>query len=486
MQVFFCQHVLIFQSSMKNRNSDNLNILHLLPCALLLLISVQMNGQNTLLYGKAVDYSSKEISFYTISDPILHQKSELATTTVSGDGNFSVLISPANTIEIYTDLEKYCGTMVIEPNKNYQITLPPFSPRSVAEARSVYFKPTLYWLGLPGTGNSDLNFAVRSFLTDYNLEMVKNTAQIYQQKSKVILTEIMDRLDKKYESYKLPYFKTLKKFTFSELEYIVNQNNAGYVIKKYFASQPIELNNPAYQKAFETIFTDFLRKESQDIKNQKLVGLTNEGKYNELVAFFKERGYSEEFAELAVLKGLNDGYYTGIFTKEGVLKAIETARSEAKQTEIQMIANQVKRKLTFLSIGGKAPSFRLSDQNGEPVTLDQFRGKYVYLNFINSKSPDCKREIEALIPLERKLKQLLTVLSISLDDDYYKATTLWKSKGCSWKIVDGAKQKQLIKEYNAFVTPAFFLISPDGTLRLSQAPSPTHDFETIFLKIIRN
>jgi len=97
---------------------------------LILLIPVQLSAQKSLLYGKAVDFSTKEISFYTISDPILNQKSELATTTIASDGTFSVLLPITQTIEIYTDLEKYCGTMVVEPGKNYQITLPPFSPRT--------------------------------------------------------------------------------------------------------------------------------------------------------------------------------------------------------------------------------------------------------------------------------------------------------------------------------------------------------------------
>ena len=118
---------------------------------LVLLIAGQLSAQRTVLYGKAPDYSSREISFYTITEPILHEKTELATTTVANDGSFSVIFSSNQTIEIYTDLEKYCGTMVVEPGKNYHVELPPFSPRTSAEANSVFFKPAQYWLGLPGT-----------------------------------------------------------------------------------------------------------------------------------------------------------------------------------------------------------------------------------------------------------------------------------------------------------------------------------------------
>ena len=110
---------------------------------LLSLISVQLNAQKSVLSGKALDYSSKEITFYTIPDPVLRQKLELASTKVATDGTFSVTLPVNQTIEIYADLEKFCGTMVIEPGKNYTITLPPFSLRNSNEAHSSYFKPAL-------------------------------------------------------------------------------------------------------------------------------------------------------------------------------------------------------------------------------------------------------------------------------------------------------------------------------------------------------
>ena len=257
-------------------------------------------------------------------------------------------------------------------------------------------------------------------------------------------------------------------------------------MKKYFATQTCELNNPGYQRAFEILFTDFLRKQSQDIKNQKITDLVNQGKHNELVTFFEERGFKKELAELAVLKGLYDGYYSGNFTKAGIIRTLEIAQSDAASSEHQTIANQIRRSLTFLAIGGKAPSFRLSDINGELITMDQFKGKYVLLSFINSSSSDSRREIEAMVPLERRLRQVLSIVTVALDENYERATNLWKTKHYSWELLDGAGQKQLIKNYNASITPAFYLIAPDGTMRLSQAPFPTHDFETIFLKIIRD
>ena len=453
---------------------------------LLSLISIQLDAQKSILSGKAVDYSAKEIIFYTIPEPILRQKLELATTKVATDGTFSVTLPISQTIEIFTDLEKYCGTMVVEPGKNYVVTLPPFSLRTSNEAHSSYFKPTPYWLGLPGTDNNDLNFAVRSFVTEFNLETVKNSVPIYQNKSKEVVNEIITRLEQKYSANQNEYFKTLKRYYYAELEYIVNQRTPKPVIQKYFATKSVQLHHPVYQRAFETMFTDFLRKQSQDIQNREIVQLTNSGNYLKLVSLFENRGYKKEFAELVVLKGLNDGYYTNTFAKEGVMKAIEMAQTATISAILQPIAHQIKHKLSLLAVGGKAPAIKLSNLKKSQVTLDQFRGKFIYLSFFNSKSSDCRAELDSIVSIEKRLRQVLTVVSVALDDDFDEAVKLWNSKGYKWELLNGSKQKQLIINYNASITPAFYLIDPDGALKLSQAPSPTHGFEPLFLKMFRD
>ena len=452
---------------------------------LLFLTAAQLCGQGVVLTGKAAGYSAKELTFYTIPDPVLHRRLELATVKIAADGTFSAELSIDHTVEIYVDLEKYCGTMVIEPGKNYRIALPPFSLRTADEAHSAYFKAAPFWLGMPDADNSDLNFTVRSFITDYNFETVKNTIAIYRQKSKEIVAQIQDRLEKKYSSNQNEYFRILKRYYFAELEYAVNQNAPEFVIQKYFTNKPLHLTHPIYQRAFEALFTDFLRKQSQNIQNRKIISLTNSGNYIDLVRFFTNKGYQKEFAELVVLKGLYDGFYTGSFLKQGIIKAIETAQTSILSPELQSIAQEIKSKLTLLSIGSKAPAIKLFNLKNELVTLDEFSGKYVYLSFFKSTSSDCKTELDSIVSIEKRLRQVLYCVSVSLDADFSNASKLWASKKYTWALLNGSKQNQLIINYNASTSPVFYLISPDGTFQLSPAPSPTQGFEPLFLKLLR-
>jgi len=450
------------------------------------LVTLQLKAQNTVISGKAVDYIGKEILFYTYSDPVMHQKHELGNTKVGADGSFSISLSINQTMEVYADLEKYTGTFIAEPGRNYIITLPPFTTRTTTEARSPYFQPTLYWFGLPQTDNKDLNFAVRYFLTEYNLETVKNTTSIYQNASKETVNEIIQRLDQKCSENKSDFFITLKNYYYAELEYLVYQRTPEILIEKYFAHKPLKLQNPAYQSSFKLLFTDFLRKEAQDYHNRKITSLVNSGNFTGLVSFFESKGYRKDFAELAVLKGLYDGYYTGGFNKESILKALDQAQKSALSETLIPIVALIRHKLTSLAAGGKAPAIELISWKNEPVTLEKYRGKFVYLIFFKSASKECRAELDSIVPLEKKFRQALSIVSIATDEHFESDVKLWKEKGYGWELLNGTNKKQLISKYNAETVPAFFLLAPDGTFLLSPALPPSHDFESAFLKIFRD
>lgn len=450
------------------------------------LAALQLKAQYTVISGKAVDYSGKEILFYTYSEPVVHQKHELGTVKVGADGSFSISFSINQTTEIYADLEKYTGTLIAEPGRNYIITLPPFTPRTTVEARSPYFQPTLYWFGLPQTDSKDLNFAVRYFLTEYNLEAVKNTTAIYQNASKETVNEIIQRLEQKCSENKSDFFITLKKYYYADLEYAVNQRTPDIPIEKYFEKNPIKLQNPAYQRSFKSLFTDFLRKEAQDYHNRKITSLVNSGNFTGLVSFFESKGYRKDFAELAVLKGLYDGYYTGSFNKESILKALDQAQKADLSEPLVPIVTLIRHKLISLAVGGKAPAIELTNRENKLVTLEKYRGKFVYLIFFKSASAECRAELDSIVPLEKKFRQALSIVSIATDEHFESDVKLWKEKGHAWELLNGSNKKQLISKYNAETVPAFYLLAPDGTFLLSPALPPSHDFESMFLKIFRD
>lgn len=67
--------------------------------------------------------------------------------------------------------------------------------------------------------------------------------------------------------------------------------------------------------------------------------------------------------------------------------------------------------------GPTAPDFSLKDLSGQTVTLEQYRGKVVLLDFWATWCPPCRMTIPMLIKLQDKYRDDgLVILGISIDD----------------------------------------------------------------------
>lgn len=71
----------------------------------------------------------------------------------------------------------------------------------------------------------------------------------------------------------------------------------------------------------------------------------------------------------------------------------------------------------MLEIGSQAPDFTLPDQNGEPISLSDFRGQTVVLYFYpRDSTPGCTRQARAFAGVHEELQALgAVVLGVSRD-----------------------------------------------------------------------
>lgn len=122
------------------------------------------------------------------------------------------------------------------------------------------------------------------------------------------------------------------------------------------------------------------------------------------------------------------------------------------------------------SPGSKAKSFNTVDINGNPISLDQFKGtNYVLLDFWATWCKPCREESPFLIELHTKFKSKgLEIISIANDDTRKEA---WKKviqddKTGAWiHVLQGAGTlNDLGLQYAIQPIPAKILIGKDGTI----------------------
>jgi thiol-disulfide isomerase/thioredoxin len=136
-----------------------------------------------------------------------------------------------------------------------------------------------------------------------------------------------------------------------------------------------------------------------------------------------------------------------------------------------------------------SPKFiNYENYDGSKTSLDDLKGKYVYVDVWATWCPPCRKEIPYLQKVEKKYhNKNIAFVSISLDKE--KDKTKWK-KMINDKKMGGiqlfaGKDETFTKGYNIRGIPRFILIDPKGNITNANAPRPsnTKAIEQLFAKI---
>ena len=131
------------------------------------------------------------------------------------------------------------------------------------------------------------------------------------------------------------------------------------------------------------------------------------------------------------------------------------------------------------SVGRRAPEFRLPKLDGEFVSLSDFLGYVVLLEFWQSTCPGCITSTPHLEALRRAYgEQGLVVLLISLDGSARDAQRFLEESGYNgFVVVREARPISVgtMAEYSVTGTPTAFLIDRTGVIRYRGFPSGIAD-----------
>ncbi len=113
-----------------------------------------------------------------------------------------------------------------------------------------------------------------------------------------------------------------------------------------------------------------------------------------------------------------------------------------------------------------APAFTLTDSKGASVSLSQYRGRVVLLDFWATWCHGCKVEIPWYMQFGKKYKHDgLTVLGVSMDENWKLVKPFLKEKKMKYPVVLG--NDEVAKRYGLSAMPMTLLIDRDGNIASS-------------------
>jgi peroxiredoxin len=122
---------------------------------------------------------------------------------------------------------------------------------------------------------------------------------------------------------------------------------------------------------------------------------------------------------------------------------------------------------TVTAMGATAPNFTQNDVNGNPVSLSDYKGKYVLVEFWASWCAPCRAESPNLIKQYAAFKDKgFEILGVSVDSDKAKWMEAIQKDGLTWTQVSDLKgwESEARKVYGISGVPANFLVDPNGKI----------------------
>ncbi len=149
------------------------------------------------------------------------------------------------------------------------------------------------------------------------------------------------------------------------------------------------------------------------------------------------------------------------FRNTQIAKASQNASSGSKGDAIQII-----RDLDGIPAGVKAPNLSLDSSTGRKISLNDYRGKTLFLSVWRSNCPYCQREAPGIRALYEEMKTHpdIEFLGLSVDSNKKDALAFIKKYKIAYPVLfdPGAATIQYSAALATEGVPIVYIISPSG------------------------
>ena len=206
-----------------------------------------------------------------------------------------------------------------------------------------------------------------------------------------------------------------------------------------------------------------------------ITGSSMQDEANQLNALVQKNPNNETAIRIDYIKShpnsLSSGFQLMIFSSrlgKDTSKLLYDGFSErVKQSEFGKSVNEYLTWAKNIKVGGKYADFTLPDIDGINVSLSDYKGKYVLLEFWGSWCNPCRRENPNLVKTYNEFKDKgFDILGVSIETKRDKWVGAIQQDNIVWKNVSDLKggNNKAALIYGTYYYPANYLIDPNGII----------------------
>ncbi len=461
----------------------------ILPVIIFFIVAPLTLPAQVTLSGNAPSYAGQELVFFKYADYVTQTEEVIARCNVDEDGNFTCNLKVDEITYVFNHLGIYRVYLFVEPQKSYQLVLPEHEPKTEQQRLNPYFREVDLHVGIANMKPNDLNYLISTFDLLFNQHFDDIVKDAYSGNPTLPIDSLTAKMEGMFSQFNNPFFDSYRNYRYGLLSQIALMQQSRSISSNYFENRPILYNNPAYMELFNLLFDKyFLFFARSDSGNSDIDRATNSRSYSQLKSTLAQDDVlaNDTLLELVILKGLHDGFFDDRFSRGGLLAILDSLYSQSLIPEHLLIAENIRTKVTRLLPGFVPAPFELYTIDGKLVKLNDFEGKYVYLNFCSTTSYTCLQEFPLLETIYEKYKKHLEIVTIAVDQEIDDLKLFLDQTNYEWTFLHYGNKPDIVRDFDIRAFPTYFLIGPDRRLIISPAPSPKENFEQQFFNMLRS
>lgn len=448
----------------------------------ILIFTVTIGYNQTSIEVFAPAYKGKYALLNTSDDLISYKNNKLDKQYIDSTGYFTFTISTEKALKTYIEIGSASAFLYIDPTTSkYKVYFPAEETNNQkVSGNSV----ELLFDSLPkndlNTLILELNYRIDDFLFGDSIKMQRTILQ--NDAFKDSINSFKKVLIKEYRPIKKQYFHEYIKYSIAGLEQLYMGRgmikNKIYLFEMYLNDLPVLYENDAYMDFFKQNFDGLFQSNIglYDRVEHAINDYRSSEKLDEVLQnspFLK----NDSIRELVTITNLYQEYYKNSFNSENIILILEQISKKTIIKEHEFIINNILSQINLLKPGTKAPEINLITTNLDTISVSEFNGKFVYIQFFSTWNQSALQELKIMEDMYKKYNKYIQFISISLDEDEKEFIQFKKEHPkYKWHFAHYKGENNILLNYDISSVPTYVLIDENGYIEQSQALSPAPNY----------